>query len=316
VATDCQNNPTQAPLKRVRIKRFTHAAITHFRQSSGKKSSTILVSLYISGLICAFLPSTTLANPSTPGGESEKITTSLNIAKNAFEYRDFQKVIDILDPWVHPPRISDPKLMSEARRLLGISYHLVGDKKQAAEEFAQLLLLEPELKLDPFVVPPAVIQTFDDVRRTLIRPAKKRLESPEKQIPSNLIQVIAHPSVSFLPFSYAQLAIIEGQKVWGWTWLATQIVGVALNIGGYWAANSLREANGVPASQKSRFETYVISMYTGAGLFSAGYLGSTIQAYRELSSRSEDESSLRTTKLVTSDTNDSRFSLPIWRSNW
>ena len=206
--------------------------------------------------------------------------------------------------------------MGQARRLLGISYHLVGDKKQAAEEFAQLLLLEPELKLDPFVVPPAVIQTFDDVRQTLIRPAEKPVKPSEKQIPSNLVQVVAHPSVSFLPFSYAQLSIIEGQKAWGWTWLATQIVGVALNIGGYWAASSLREANGVPASQQSRFETYVIGMYAGAGLFSAGYIGSSIQAYRELSSRAEDEQGLRTTDLGTSGSIDSRFSIPIWRTGW
>ncbi|MEE2901869.1 MAG: hypothetical protein VYC39_06040, partial [Myxococcota bacterium] len=291
-------------------------AATRYRQDSGKKSSVFLILFSICTAFCVFLAPPALAKPSTSGGTPKDVVSSLNVAKNAFEYRDFQKVIDILDPWVHPPRISDPKLMGQARRLLGISYHLVGNQKQAAEEFAQLLLLEPDVKLDPFVVPPAVIQTFDEVRQTLIRPVEKPIKGPEQQIPSNLVQVIAHPSVSFLPFSYAQLAIIEGQKAWGWTWLATQLVGVALNIGGYWAASSLREANGVPASQQSRFETYVIGMYTGAGLFSAGYLGSSIQAYRELSNRTEDRQSIQTIDSGTSGSIDSRFSIPVWRSGW
>ena len=188
--------------------------------------------------------------------------------------------------------------------------------KQAAEEFAQLLLLTPNIKLDPFVVPPAVIQTFDAVRKKLVPPSETLIQKPTKSPPTPLIRVVPHPSVSLLPFGYAQLAVLENQEAWGWTWLTTQLIGVALNIGGFWAANSLRETNGVPITRQARFDTYIIGMYAGAGIFSAGYIGSSIQAYRALSESPNLDAPLRIPAESTPPSGNAQFSIPILQGDW
>ena len=296
-------------------KRFSNIATTVPGQFSETKKFLLAVFL---GMSWAFTPihaSIVLANPAANAVVEKDASSSVDVANNAFEYRDFKKVIEILDPWVHPPRISETKLMAKARRLLGISYHLTGDVKQAAEEFAQLLLLEPDTKLDPFVVPPAVIETFDSVRKKMIPPTPSPQESGGREKPERVVQVVPHPSVSFLPFGYAQLTVVENQQLWGWTWLAAQVIGLAVNIGSYWAADSLREANGVPASKEMTFESYVLGMYAGAGLFTAAYLASSIQAYQALSHEIVSNPPALNPETKASAAN-IQFRFPVWTVAW
>src|SRR5688572_10779742 len=92
---------------------------------------------------------------------------AVQLARAAFEFRDFQKVVDILEPWIRPMKILDPALKIEARSLAGVSLHLLGRTDGARVEFGELLLLDPKHQLDPFVVPPEVIATFEAVRKEL-----------------------------------------------------------------------------------------------------------------------------------------------------
>lgn len=202
---------------------------------------------------------------------------ALEIARAAFEYRDFQKVIDTLFAWVHPPRIPDDAQMIDARRLLGVSFHVLGDTKSAREEFAQLLLADPRHKLDPFVVPPKVIETFEAVRRemrpTLDRVLAERGMRPDpgpSPAPAGPI-VVEVPSrwVTLLPGGVPQFALEE--PAWGGVLGGGQLAGLALNFTGYFVAQSL-------SPEEPAFEGWRATQYVGLGLAVAAYAASVIWA--------------------------------------
>ena len=233
---------------------------------------------------------------------------AVTTAKNAFEYRDFKKVILVLGPWVHPPRIADSALMGEARRLLGVSHHITGNLEQAKEEFAQLLLIQPNTKLDPFVIPPAVIQTFENVRKAVVSPPKDKPKGPTQIVTKTVIRIDS--SVNLLPLGYAQLFVHENQVAWGVTWLAVQTLGIALNLGGFWGASNLNNAQGIPIDKKADFDSLVTTMYAGAGIWAVGYLGSVVQGYAGQARRERDLAP-QTLAPLSEDTHLIQVSLPF-----
>lgn len=169
---------------------------------------------------------------------------AVRIATATFEYRDFEKVIELLDPFVHPPRITDAKLLFTARELLGVSRHVTGDLVRAKEEFAQMLLAEPEYKLDAFKIPPQVIETFEGVRRDMKNVLEKILaergRAPKVEEPVGL-QLVELPTRfdMFMPLGIPQFRLDE--PVYGVIFLATQLIGVALNVAGYFMAHEAYE---------------------------------------------------------------------------
>ena len=53
----------------------------------------------------------------------------------------------------------------EAYRMLGISEYYLGDQKQARAAFVNLLSRDPDYALDPFLVPPQIVEFLDRVKR-------------------------------------------------------------------------------------------------------------------------------------------------------
>jgi hypothetical protein len=53
----------------------------------------------------------------------------------------------------------------ETYRMLGIAEYHLGDTQQARAAFVNLLSFDPDYKLDPFLVPPPIVEFFDAVRR-------------------------------------------------------------------------------------------------------------------------------------------------------
>jgi hypothetical protein len=198
------------------------------------------------------------------------------------------RVIEILQPLVHPPRIADPKLLLEARRLLGITLHIQGDVPAAREEFGAVLLGEPDLELDAFVVPPRVIETFESVRREMgpvldrVRAAKKAAKDPVGELPPPPSDVAPHRLLAFLPVGIAQFSVLD-QPEWGAAWAALQLVGLAVNIGAYWSAQAQKPL-GNDQEKVDAFNRFVNVQYAGLGLLAAGYAGSAIQANVAISS--------------------------------
>lgn len=159
------------------------------------------------------------AEPTEGGGAEAGVPAdearALSLATSAFEYRDFKRVVEILEPWVKPPRIVDPGRRKEAHRLLGVSHHILGNKERAEEELSQLLLADPEHRLDPFVVPPAVIETFDRVRERM-RPllddlARQNPKTPPKKLPG---LALSSPLFAYAPFGLSHFLALDAPE-WG-----------------------------------------------------------------------------------------------------
>ena len=211
-------------------------------------------------------------------------------ASSAFEYRDFDKVVEILGGWVHPPRIADPALMLQARRLLGISLHIQGDDAGAREEFGQVLLAKPDLQLDPFVVPPAVIETFEDVRLEM-KPVLDRIRAERAggtvQVAPKRAPGAPHPLIAYLPFGLAQMIVLD-QVEWGATWMVVQMLGLAANIVGFYLAASLRNDDGfLDPAKEADFDQRLAIQYSGIAVFGAAWLISGIQGHVALEARAD-----------------------------
>jgi len=53
----------------------------------------------------------------------------------------------------------------EAWRILGLAEYQLGDQSAARDAFIQLLSVNPDYALDPFLVPPNIVDFFDRVKR-------------------------------------------------------------------------------------------------------------------------------------------------------
>jgi hypothetical protein len=197
---------------------------------------------------------------------------AVRIASSAFEYRDFEKVIEALDPWLHPLRIADAKLATAARSLLGVARHVTGDVPRAREEFSQLLMLDPDHKLDPFKIPPQVIETLEAVRLEM-KPVldKLRDERGLRKVvePADQSKIVVLPSrwVTLVPGGVPQFAL--DQPEWGAVLGSVQLLGLVANIGGY------AIADGADPSAPS-YDTGRIVQYVGLGTLVAGYVTSVL----------------------------------------
>ncbi len=244
-------------------------------------------------------PKTTTGTP-TPGAKAGKsaptATTpkptsaaqALVLAESAFEYRDFKLVVQVLGPWLNPPRILDEKLLIKAHKLMGISRHVLGSTEEAKGEFGRLLRLSPKHKLDAFVVPPNIIATFEAVRvemkDVLEAILKQRGEGPTKVEPPKPVELVMLPDrwITFLPAGVPQFAL--DQTTWGVLWGSLQVLGLATNISAFFLARDrlvADENNNVllPPSE------FLVAQYVGAGVALTAYVISVVQGNLQLSSR-------------------------------
>lgn len=206
--------------------------------------------------------------PTEPGEAPATPEDALAIAAAAFEYRDFAQVVSALDPWVHPPRIRETSKMIAARRLLGVSQHELGNEREAREEFAQLLLLDPRHELDPFKIPPRIIATFEDVRRDL----GPSLEVREPAVSGPSPVEVPHPLVAWLPFGIPQLAL--GEVGAGVLLGALQVVGLAVNVFAWHRGDDFSASD--PTAER---DLYLGLQYGGLGLFGIAYGVGVVHAH-------------------------------------
>lgn len=236
-----------------------------------------------------------LALASSANGGEEEAEKAVVTARNAFEYRDFEAVLTALEPWVHPPRIVSPKLMLEARRLMGVSLHVLGQIPPAKEEFAQLLLLDPRHQLDPVVIPPQVIGTFEEVRaemkETLNRVLAERGEKPleENTGPAKVeLRVVPSAAIAFIPFGGPQFAL--DQPALGAALGLGQVAGLGLNLFGlitaYNEAQKPSYASGAPGGfEQSAYDRGFWMSVAGLVLWASSYAVSGVLGYVEVNAR-------------------------------
>jgi len=106
-------------------------------------------------------------NPNERDAENEiqNVDAALAYADNAWIFGDYDEVVRVLSDWLlpTPPEAATRALVRGFARL-GSSAFYTDQRDIAREAFLQLLLLEPEHRLDPLVFPAQVITLFESVR--------------------------------------------------------------------------------------------------------------------------------------------------------
>jgi len=89
----------------------------------------------------------------------------LKRAKGRFEFGSWADCAGTLRPFLaSQPILTDDEAV-EAWRLLGLSEYHLGDQPAARTAFVNLLSFDPDYTLDPFLVPPPMVDFFDRVKR-------------------------------------------------------------------------------------------------------------------------------------------------------
>ncbi len=79
------------------------------------------------------------------------------------------------------PRLDDPGLLIESRKLLGAAYLFLGQRERAERQFERLLRAEPDYPLDPVQFPQEVRVTFEAVRRRVRESLRAEAEARERE---------------------------------------------------------------------------------------------------------------------------------------
>lgn len=201
------------------------------------------------------------------------------------------------------PDLPEPVAI-EAWRILGLAEYQLGDKRAAREAFVQLLSIDPDQTLDPFLVPPPVVEFFDSVRVQAepelapLRERKKQLKEQERladearrrllaeeQIrsgpPSKILVVQEHIyMLNFLPFGVGQFQ--NGDTTKGIIIAVSQVVLGAVNLGAIFAHNAIAQDSSrrcsvstptncsnppIPDSDRALLQSIDVVKYVSAGLF-------------------------------------------------
>jgi tetratricopeptide (TPR) repeat protein len=198
----------------------------------------------------------------------------------------------------------------EAYRMLGIAEYHLGDLPEARSAFLNLLSNDPDYGLDPFLVPPPIVETFDAVKREneealaplreqkralreqarLAEEARRRLlaEAP----PTKVVRVQERLYLlNWVPFGAGQFQ--NGDRAKGVALAAGQIVTGAVNVGAIIAHAQLADnlprctsaepdCSDPPYSDSDRqlLRTVDVVKYVSAGLFWALYAYGVWDAHR------------------------------------
>jgi hypothetical protein len=206
--------------------------------------------------------------PQQPDGE-EAAAEQVRLAQRDFEYGDYTRVAQRLSSLVEVGRFQTPELRARAYTLLGeaLLLHSPPREQEAHRAFLDLLFLDPDTELDPFYVPPRVIEFFERERKELepqIAPLRaqrraekearrraleeeaqrRRQEEAERRMraiqPSVERTVIQHEFwVSLLPFGLGQLQ--NGDRTLGYTLATLEVIFGAASVGSTLLIETLRD---------------------------------------------------------------------------
>jgi len=187
----------------------------------------------------------------------------LKRAKDRFEFGAYADAAGALRQLLAgDPDLSEAEFI-DAYRMLGISEYNLGDLPQARAAFVNLLSHDPDYALDPFLVPPAVVEFFDRVKKEheaaleplrerkralqaeerLAEEAKRKLlaeEAAHNGPPARLVRVERHHYFfNWLPLGAGQFQ--NGEKAKGTAIAAGEVVLGAVNLGAYFLHNQIAQ---------------------------------------------------------------------------
>lgn len=187
----------------------------------------------------------------------------LKRAKDRFEFGAYADAAGTLRQLLAgDPDLSEAEFV-DAYRMLGMSEYHLGDLPQARAAFVNLLSHDPDYSLDAFLVPPAIVEFFDRVKKEheaaleplrerrrslqaeqrLAEEAKRRLLAEELSRtgpPTRVVRVEQHHYFfNWLPFGAGQFQ--NGDRAKGTAIAAGQVVLGAVNIGAYLLHNQIAQ---------------------------------------------------------------------------
>jgi hypothetical protein len=108
----------------------------------------------------------------------------LKRAKDRFEFGAWADCAGTLRPFLaREPLLKDEEAV-EAWRMLGLAEYHLGDRPAARAAFVNLLSVDPDYALDPFLVPPPIVDFFDRVKRETepdLAPLRERKRAVREQ---------------------------------------------------------------------------------------------------------------------------------------
>jgi hypothetical protein len=187
----------------------------------------------------------------------------LKRARDRFEFGAFADAAGTIRAWLaENPGASGPPAI-EAYRMLGISEFQLGDQDQARAAFVALLSLDPDYGLDPFLVPPPIVEFFDRVKREhepQLAPLRERKRALDEQArlaeearrkllleeqartgpPTKVIRVQERIYLfNWMPFGAGQFQ--NGHRAKGTGIAAAQLALVAVNLGAIIVHNNIAD---------------------------------------------------------------------------
>jgi hypothetical protein len=214
----------------------------------------------------------------------------------------------------------------EAFRILGIAEFHLGDLAQSRQAFVSLLSLDPDYTLDPFLVPPPVVEFFDRVKKEneaaliplrerkralaeqqrLAEEARRRLIADEQARAGAVTKVIRveqrHYAFNWMPFGAGQFQ--NGHKAKGTAIASAQLALGATNLAAILIHNQIADdrsrrcspsqATGCSRppytdSDRELLERIDIVKYASAALFWGVYAFGVYDAHRFYVPRVETE---------------------------
>jgi hypothetical protein len=231
----------------------------------------------------AIIPTTTTAT-TTPAAAEPALSAEQRFSrgKRSFEYRDCPGTILLLEDLAVPGQLDDEAQQLDVHRMLGICYALGEQRREASREFSSLLSLDPDHQLDPFEVPPPVMELFESQKQLMktrldeLRRARERQKDDLEEggvLVERITTVRETPlAAAFLPFGLAQLA--NGDVVKGTVIGSVQGVGLLVNIIGYWGSRVVVEQglpDGYTQEEVNIENPFYFGHLIGLGTFLVGY---------------------------------------------
>ena len=162
--------------------------------------------------------------------------SKLQSARHVFAYGDYAKAIILLEDLVLPGRLNKKQDLIDAQRMLGISAAMTGQEHEARRAFMDLLFLNPDVKLDPFLTPPRAVEFFESVASEMqnklkeLRAQKNKGKTSKPVLKTETIVErrlqVRSPWIVLVPFGYPQFS----RKSWGLGTLMLSLQSMSLGV--------------------------------------------------------------------------------------
>jgi tetratricopeptide (TPR) repeat protein len=211
----------------------------------------------------------------TAPGDATDVETELRRAKNLYAYGEYKKAAEALSNLLYPMRLSNDEQVIETRKYLALSFSLLGREDEAKREFGKLLYLSPDYQLDPYTVPPSIVELLESVRKAKKpeldairqRDSDERLQSPTRRGYVRVVEqtVVERSSIgTLLPFGVGQYQ--NGDYGWAAFFAGTELALLAVNIASYLVATSYGPTY-ADASRTRKIDALNIAQYGALAMF-------------------------------------------------